>query len=108
MRAGSRCDGWKTATWWCGLIQSASYASTELVLRRGERILLATDRVTEAEDSAGVLFGEHLLEAMRHTRSLDDLLKQVTAYQATNAADGSTFQDDCTLLQVHDTGQVAS
>ena len=83
-----------------GLISTATYVSSYMVLRPGERLLLATDGVTEAEDRAGTLFGERLDETIARTCDLDDLLREATSFQGSEDALGSAFQDDCTLLQL--------
>jgi sigma-B regulation protein RsbU (phosphoserine phosphatase) len=85
-----------------GLIEGAGYEAAEIYLRAGERLLLATDGVTEAEDAEGRLFGDCLDEVLGVTRDLDELLGRVVAFQETAGAGG--FQDDCTLLEVRYTG----
>ena len=78
-----------------GLIAGASYASAQEVLRVGERLLLVTDGVTEAEDEAGDAFGDDVLSGAIAGDDLDDLLQRVAEFQGAQPA-----QDDCTLVQV--------
>lgn len=78
-----------------GLIPSATYRTSQYKLRPGERILLATDGITEAENSAGESVGESGLAAIAGLETLDHILAYVAAYQAPNVA-----QDDCTLLDI--------
>jgi phosphoserine phosphatase RsbU/P len=82
-----------------GLIAGASYTSARCVLGPGERILLATDGITEAEDIAGKQFGDLGLNAIAHYKDLDSILDHVATFQAPNAA-----QDDCTLLEIQYVG----
>jgi sigma-B regulation protein RsbU (phosphoserine phosphatase) len=86
-----------------GLIASASYTSARCVLRPGERILLATDGITEAEDDAGKQFGDSGLNAIAHYESVDSILTHVAKFHAPNPA-----QDDCTLLDIQYVGAANS
>jgi phosphoserine phosphatase RsbU/P len=78
-----------------GLIASASYTSARCTLQPGERILLATDGITEAEDNAGKQFGDVGLSAATHYEDLDSILDHVAKFHAPNPA-----EDDCTLLEI--------
>jgi phosphoserine phosphatase RsbU/P len=68
-------------------------------LRPGERLLLATDGLTEAEDSEGTQFGDLGLSVIAYDESLDSILERVAKHQFPNPA-----QDDCTLLEIQYTG----
>jgi serine phosphatase RsbU (regulator of sigma subunit) len=78
-----------------GLIPTAKYASSTCKLRAGERILLPTDGLTEAEDSNGQEFGESGLITCAPYRNCDEILEEVAKFSAPNPA-----QDDCTLLEL--------
>jgi phosphoserine phosphatase RsbU/P len=78
-----------------GLIEGASYTSTHCFLRPGERILLATDGLTEAEDPSGQQFGDSGLDTIAHYEDIDSILNHIAKFQAPNPA-----QDDCTLLEI--------
>jgi serine phosphatase RsbU (regulator of sigma subunit) len=78
-----------------GLIESATYTSSSYRLRPGERLPLATDGVTEAEDGSGRLFGDLLPSLVAQTGSLEDILRHVEQFQAPSEA-----QDDLTLVQL--------
>ncbi len=83
-----------------GLIAEATYSSTFDRLKPGERLLLATDGITEAENSGGELFGyDGLSDAARHHLDIGEILNQVEKFHAPNPA-----QDDCTLVEVRYTG----
>ncbi len=78
-----------------GLIPEAAYTSYECNLQRGDRILLTTDGITEAEDKAGHQFGDAGVAALVHLSSLDAMLDHLARFQASGEA-----QDDWTLLDI--------
>ena len=86
-----------------GLIAGASYTSARCVLRPGERLLLVTDGITEAEDNAGEQFGDSGLSTVAHYDNLDSILDHVAKFHAPNPA-----QDDCTLLEIRYVGLVGA
>jgi phosphoserine phosphatase RsbU/P len=83
-----------------GLVAGASYTSAYDMLRPGERILLATDGITEAENAAGELLGDSGLSAVAHYEDIDAILDHVAKFQAPNPA-----QDDITLIEVRYAGK---
>jgi phosphoserine phosphatase RsbU/P len=83
-----------------GLLEGAGYCSAFGTLRPGERILLVTDGITEAENPAGDLFGDAGLCAFAHLDDIDAILDIVARFQAPNPA-----QDDITLIDVRYTGK---
>jgi serine phosphatase RsbU (regulator of sigma subunit) len=78
-----------------GLILDAQYTPSAYMLRPGERILLPTDGLTEAEDSTGAVFGESRLIACVIQQNVDEILEEVAQFSAPNPA-----QDDCTLVEI--------
>jgi serine phosphatase RsbU (regulator of sigma subunit) len=82
-----------------GLLEGASYASARCTLQPGERILLATDGLVEAEDSAGEAFGEEKLSQTALRQDMNGILDTVAKFQANNEP-----QDDCTLVEVRYNG----
>jgi phosphoserine phosphatase RsbU/P len=78
-----------------GLFAGVSYVSSNDSLRAGERLLLATDGITEAENSEGLQFEESWLSAATHCQNIGEILNQVEKFHAPNPA-----QDDCTLVEV--------
>jgi len=82
-----------------GLIPGATYHSAHYQLRPGERILLATDGITEAEDPSGEPLGDEGFNAIANLEDLDEILHRVASYHAPHEA-----TDDCTLLEVRFTG----
>jgi serine phosphatase RsbU (regulator of sigma subunit) len=83
-----------------GLIDQAIYLTAHDRLQPGERILLSTDGVTEAENQAGEQFGDEGLEAAVRLDNLDAILDRLITFQTTSEA-----QDDWTLLEVRYQGQ---
>lgn len=74
-----------------GLIPSAQYRSESCKLRSGDRFLIFTDGITEAENSRGEQFGESAF----HLRSVDSVFEQVANFQ------GSVERsDDWTLFEL--------
>jgi sigma-B regulation protein RsbU (phosphoserine phosphatase) len=82
-----------------GLLPGVSYTCAQATLKPGERILLATDGLVEAENSAGEAFGESGLTEAVHNLDVDGMLDRVVRFSAPNQA-----QDDCTLVQIRYTG----
>jgi len=82
-----------------GLLPGASYTSAKYTMKPGERILLATDGLVEAENSAGEPFGDARLSEMAIKKDLNGILDDVGKFQANNEA-----QDDCTLVEVKYSG----
>jgi serine phosphatase RsbU (regulator of sigma subunit) len=78
-----------------GLIPDATYTGSHCSLAPGERILLVTDGITEAENCAGEQFGDEGLDAVVHQTDLDYILDHVARFQAPNEA-----QDDWTLFDI--------
>ncbi|MGP8251040.1 MAG: SpoIIE family protein phosphatase [Terracidiphilus sp.] len=83
-----------------GLIPGAAYASAHDVLRPGERLLLATDGLTETENANGDLFGIAELSNVALDQDIDGILDAVVQFRSPAEA-----LDDCTLLDVRYTGQ---
>jgi serine phosphatase RsbU (regulator of sigma subunit) len=84
-----------------GLIADASYTSGHFTLRPGERLLLATDGITEAENPSGEQFGDSGLTAVAHFESVDSILERVENFRAPNPA-----EDDCTLMEIQYVGGI--
>jgi serine phosphatase RsbU (regulator of sigma subunit) len=83
-----------------GLLAGASYTSARCTLQPGERILLATDGLVEAENSAGDAFGEEQLSQTALQQDMNGILDTVARFQANNEP-----QDDCTLVEVRYNGK---
>jgi sigma-B regulation protein RsbU (phosphoserine phosphatase) len=88
-----------------GLLPEVTYTSGQYTLQPGDRLLLVTDGLVEAENSAGEPFGDAGLDEVACCEDIDAILDRVAMFQAPNPA-----QDDCTLLEVQYTrgAQVAA
>jgi sigma-B regulation protein RsbU (phosphoserine phosphatase) len=78
-----------------GLIEEATFASDRLQLKPGDRIVLATDGVTEAESTNGEFFGEERLEAALVGSNIEAVLNKVETFMS-----GAPPNDDFTMLEV--------
>jgi sigma-B regulation protein RsbU (phosphoserine phosphatase) len=78
-----------------GLIASASYTSARCLLQAGERLLLATDGITEAEDNAGSQFGDVGLKTIACYENIDSILDYIIKYQSRKG-----ISDDCTSVEI--------
>ncbi len=78
-----------------GLLPEASYESAHCRLNPGERLLLATDGLVEAENSDGECFGDSGLSAIAGCNDVSEILATVSRFQGT-----SEVQDDCTLVGI--------
>jgi serine phosphatase RsbU (regulator of sigma subunit) len=79
-----------------GLMPDAIYTSETVHAQPGERVIVFTDGVTEAEDPSGEFFGDGRLEStVLQGGSIQDIFQQVQRFMDTAPAN-----DDCTLLEV--------
>ena len=79
-----------------GLMPSAEYSSESIRMEPGERILVITDGVTEAEDSAGEFYGDERFQSSAMSgSSIAELFQQVQSFMS-----GAPATDDCTILEV--------
>ena len=83
-----------------GLIPGVQYTSMARNLMLGDRIMIFTDGITEAENSLGEQFGDSALE--RGLSSVDAVFEQLSTFQ------GSVERsDDCTLFELRFQGSSA-
>jgi len=83
-----------------GLIEQATYSASQITLLPGDRILLATDGITEIEDRSGELISIDGLIKLAHLPTLDEMLRQLHQIQASPEA-----RDDWTLLDIRYSGK---
>jgi serine phosphatase RsbU (regulator of sigma subunit) len=87
-----------------GLLADASYESSRLQLRRGDRLLLVTDGVTEAENARGDFYDNERLEAVAAgSTSLEEIFTSLA-----NFCGGTPLNDDCTVVELVYTGSTQS
>jgi FixJ family two-component response regulator len=77
-----------------GLMLNAEYRHAGFRLNAGERMILVTDGVTEAESPEGDFFGDERLERFVSLgMSLDEIFTSVCLFQ-----NGRSLSDDCTIV----------
>ena len=77
-----------------GLIPVAKFSSSKYQMKPGDRLVVVTDGVTEAEDAEGEFFGTDRLETCCPT-GMDGIVNAVGAFR------GSTpLSDDCTETEI--------
>src|SRR6266576_3257873 len=83
-----------------GLLADATYESDRYNLHPGDRLVLVTDGVTEAENLSGDFFDNERLEAVAAKNgNLDDIFAAVADFCA-----GTPLNDDCTVVEMLYTG----
>jgi serine phosphatase RsbU (regulator of sigma subunit) len=87
-----------------GLLADAVYESDKCYLKAGDRLVLVTDGVTEAENARGDFFENERLEAVAaKSSSLEDIFAAVA-----NFCGGTPLSDDCTVVELLYSGEKAS
>jgi sigma-B regulation protein RsbU (phosphoserine phosphatase) len=82
-----------------GVFPDAIYEQGEISLRDGDRLLLFTDGIVEAEDRDGVEFGEdRLLDILAANRVAGAAVLRQKIMDAVAQFTGGLFQDDATLV----------
>jgi serine phosphatase RsbU (regulator of sigma subunit) len=83
-----------------GLLADAVYESDRYNLHPGDRLVLVTDGVTEAENASGDFFDNERLEAVAaKSGTLEDIFAAVANFCA-----GTPLNDDCTVVEMLYTG----
>jgi serine phosphatase RsbU (regulator of sigma subunit) len=83
-----------------GLLPDASYESDRYSLHNGDRLVLVTDGVTEAENAEGEFFDNERLEVAAKKGSMQDIFAAVSSFC------GSTpLSDDCTVVEMTYSGE---
>jgi len=84
-----------------GLMPDATYESDKFQLHSGDRLVLVTDGVTEAENASGEFFDNHRLEKVAaQSGDLEQILAAVSAF-----CDGTPLSDDCTVVDLLYSGE---
>jgi phosphoserine phosphatase RsbU/P len=79
-----------------GLLGDATYESDHCSLHAGDRLILVTDGVTEAENARGDFFEDFRLEAVAaKSETLEDIFSAVA-----NFCGGTPLSDDCTVVEL--------
>jgi sigma-B regulation protein RsbU (phosphoserine phosphatase) len=83
-----------------GLLGDATYESDHVSLHSGDRLILVTDGVTEAENARGDFFEDSRLETVAaKSATLEDIFTAVA-----NFCGGNPLNDDCTVVELVYTG----
>ena len=82
-----------------GLLPDAKYESDHCQLKPGDRLVLVTDGVTEAENARGDFFEDSRLELAAKTGSLEQIFTAIS-----NFCGGTPLNDDCTVVELVYTG----
>ena len=83
-----------------GLLPEASYEAARIQLQPGDRFIIVTDGVTEAENARGDFYDNERLEAVAAKSSgLEEIFASVT-----NFCGGTALNDDCTVVELVYTG----
>ena len=79
-----------------GLLADATFESARCQLNSGDRFILVTDGVTEAENAMGDFFEDSRLEAaVVKTPTLEGIFSAVSEFCA-----GNPLNDDCTVVEI--------
>jgi len=79
-----------------GLLPDATFESATCQLKSGDRFILVTDGVTEAENAMGDFFEDWRLEAAAaKTSSFEGIFSAVSEFCA-----GNPLNDDCTVVEI--------
>lgn len=81
-----------------GLLPIAEYSSVHVELNPGDRVILVTDGVTEAEDAAGEMYGEDRLQEAAIANDgpcFDHIFASIRQF-----CGDVPLNDDCTLLEL--------
>ncbi|HTR66333.1 MAG TPA: SpoIIE family protein phosphatase [Terriglobales bacterium] len=79
-----------------GLLPDATYESDHFQLHAGDRLILVTDGVTEAENGEGEFFDNPRLEEVAEKGgSMEDIFSAVAKF-----CDGVPMGDDCTVVEL--------
>lgn len=82
-----------------GLLKDATYEGDLCRLKPGDKLVLVTDGVTEAENAHGDFFEDFRLEAVAGKGSLDEIFGAISTFCA-----GNPLSDDCTVVELSYTG----
>jgi len=82
-----------------GLLPDAQYESAHVQLKAGDRLVLVTDGVTEAENAGGDFFEDSRLELAAQNGNMEDIFAAVSTF-----CSGTPLSDDCTVVELVFTG----
>ena len=83
-----------------GLMPDVTYESDRHSLHAGDRLVLVTDGVTEAENAEGEFFDNERLEAAAKKGTMKDIFDAVSQF-----CGGNPLSDDCTVVELLYSGE---
>jgi sigma-B regulation protein RsbU (phosphoserine phosphatase) len=83
-----------------GLLPDATYESDRYSLHSGDRLVLVTDGVTEAENAEGEFFDNERLEVAAKKGSMQDIFAAVSDF-----CGNTPLSDDCTVVEMVYSGE---
>ena len=83
-----------------GLMPDVTYESDRYSLHSGDRLVLVSDGVTEAENATGEFFDNERLEIAAKKGTMKDIFDAVSQFCA-----GTPLSDDCTVVELSYTGE---
>lgn len=101
LRTDGTCEALETGGLLLGAFPEAEYAQARVELRSGDRLVLFTDGLVEAENATRELYGDdRLIETLRRhaSDSAEELQRRILAAASEHC--GGEFQDDATLIVV--------
>ncbi|HEY7351922.1 MAG TPA: SpoIIE family protein phosphatase [Terriglobales bacterium] len=78
-----------------GLLADATYESDHYSLHAGDRLVLVTDGVTEAENSTGEFFDNHRLEEAAKAGNMQAIFAAISQF-----CGNTPLSDDCTVVEM--------
>ena len=79
-----------------GLLEEATYESDHCQMKPGDRLILVTDGVTEAENARGEMFDSDRLESVAGTsKTMNDIFTAIADF-----CGGTPLSDDCTVVEL--------
>lgn len=79
-----------------GLMPDATYTGTQVKMQPGDRIVLFSDGITEAQNAKGEFYGDERLQTAASSHSpVETILQSVIQFCAESA-----FEDDCTVVDL--------
>jgi len=82
-----------------GLLPDAEYQSARVQMKAGDRLVLVTDGVTEAQNAQGDFFEDSRLEVAAKDGTMEDIFQAISGF-----CSGTPLSDDCTVVELVYTG----
>ncbi len=93
--AGDQVQELQVSNMVVGLLPDITYESATYQLKDGERLLLVTDGVTEAENESGDFYGDDAFQEAAKLPTVELIMQQILGFMGT-----APSTDDCTIVEV--------